>query len=100
MINWKIRFKSKVFWCTAIPAVLLLVKQVMAIFGVEIDINVLSDQLLDIVGTVFLILTLLGIVVDPTTDGIKDSELAMLYGHEAEHEELSTMGRGEMDEQQ
>ena len=100
MINWKVRFKSKVFWCAAIPAVLLLIKQVMAVFGVEIDINVLSDQLLDIVSTVFLILALLGIVVDPTTDGIRDSELAMMYEHEAEYDELNAMGRGEVDEQQ
>ena len=34
---------------------------------------------LDFVGTIFTILALLGIVVDPTTEGVSDSNQAMTY---------------------
>ena len=78
-INWDVRIKNKTFWIAFIPAVLLLVQQVCAIFGVAIDIAGLSEQLLGIVGTVFVILALLGIVTDPTTKGVSDSDQAMTY---------------------
>lgn len=93
-INWKVRCKNKAFWIAIIPAVLLLISQVLAIFGISWDYEQISSQLIAIVGTIFLILTLLGIVVDPTTDGINDSDLAMIYCHEDEHPEFSTMGEG------
>lgn len=94
-INWKVRCKNKAFWIAIIPAVLLLVNQVLAIFGINFDYEGISSQLIAIVGTIFLILTILGVVVDPTTDGVNDSELAMIYCHEHEHPEISCMGIGE-----
>lgn len=79
MINWRVRIKQKYFWISIIPAVLLLITQVCAVFGVNIDTAVISEQLLAIVNTVFIILAILGIVADPTTEGISDSSLAMTY---------------------
>ena len=79
MINIKVRIKQKWFWTSMIAAVLLLVTQVCAIFGVQIDAALLGEQLAAVVNTVFLILAILGIVVDPTTEGISDSALAMTY---------------------
>lgn len=73
-INWKVRFKNKAFWLAIVPALLLLVQQVCGIFGINIDIAALSEQLIAVIGTVFVILTLLGIVVDPTTDGMNDPD--------------------------
>lgn len=78
-MNIKARLKNKLFWVTAIPAVLLLVQQVLAIFGVGIEVAGLSDQLVSVVGTVFGLLALLGVANDPTTSGITDSKLAMSY---------------------
>lgn len=78
-INWKIRFKNKAFWVAIIPAALLLVQQVCAVFGVQLDFGELQSQLVAIVGTVFAILAILGIVADPTTAGMGDSEQAMGY---------------------
>lgn len=94
-VNWKVRIKNKAFWIALIPAVLLLARQICALFGVELDFNNISEQLVGIVETVFVILAILGIVVDPTTDGISDSDLAMIYEHEEEHPEIFTMGAGE-----
>lgn len=79
MINWKVRFRSKAFWLALIPAVLLLAQTVAAVFGYELDFGVLQGHLLDVVNAVFLVLTILGIVVDPTTAGFSDSALAMTY---------------------
>ena len=79
MINWKVRIKNKNFWLAIIPAVLLLITQVCAVFGIQIDTALIGEQLSAIVTTVFLILTILGIVTDPTTAGIGDSALAMTY---------------------
>lgn len=79
MINWKVRIKNKAFWITLIPAVILLVQLVAALFGFQIDLSDISGKLLAIVDAVFGILIIIGIVQDPTTKGIKDSDQAMKY---------------------
>lgn len=78
-INWIVRFKNKAFWVAIIPAILLLAQQICALFGVELNIAGLSDQLIAIVGTAFSVLTLVGIVNDPTVASLSDSEQAMSY---------------------
>lgn len=78
-INWKVRAKNKSFWVALIPALLLLVQQVLAVFGVTLDFGQLQDQLLAIVCTVFALLAILGIVADPTTVGVTDSIQALGY---------------------
>ena len=79
MINWTVRIKNKAFWVAFIPAVLLLAKQICALFGYNIEVAGLSEQLIDIVSTVFVLLALVGIVNDPTTKSLSDSALAMTY---------------------
>lgn len=78
-INWTVRLKNKAFWVAIVPAVLLLAQQVCGMFGVEIEIAGLSDQLLAIIGTVFAILSLIGVVNDPTVATLSDSNQAMTY---------------------
>lgn len=78
-INWKVRIKNKAFWVAVIPALLLLIRQIAQIFGYDIEIANLSEQLINIVGTVFVILALVGIVTDPTTKGVSDSTQALTY---------------------
>lgn len=79
MINWQVRIKSKQFWLALIPAVLLLVQVVAAVFGFELDLGDIGNKLLDVVNALFAVLAILGIVVDPTTDGVGDSAQAMTY---------------------
>lgn len=83
MINWKVRIKNKSFWLALIPAVLLLVQAVAALSGFELDLDFLSERLLAVVNAVFVVLTILGVVVDPTTQGIGDSERALGYDEPA-----------------
>lgn len=79
MINWTVRIKNKDFWLHLIPAVLLLVQVVGAVFGFTIDLGDLGNKLLAVVNAVFALLAILGIVNDPTTAGLKDSAQAMTY---------------------
>jgi phi LC3 family holin len=79
MINWKVRVKNKAFWIALIPAVLLLIQAVLALFNVTIDVTGIEAKLLAIVEAVFLLLAILGIVVDPTTHSIGDSTRALGY---------------------
>lgn len=83
MINWKVRLKNKSFWLALIPAVLLLIQAVAALFGFELDLDFLSERLLAVVNALFVVLTILGVVVDPTTQGVGDSERALGYDEPA-----------------
>ena len=78
-INWTVRLKNKAFWVAIVPAILLLIQQVCGMFGIKIEIAGLSDQLLAIIGTVFAILSLIGIVNDSTVATLSDSNQAMTY---------------------
>ena len=79
MINWNVRFKNKTFWLSLIPAVLLLVQVVAAVFGYTLDLGELGDKLLAVVNALFAVLTILGVVNDPTTAGVTDSAQALSY---------------------
>ena len=79
MINWKVRIRNKAFWLALIPAVLLLAQSVAAAMGFRLQLGDLGDKLLAIVNNLFALLAILGIVNDPTTAGISDSENAMTY---------------------
>lgn len=78
-INWKVRMKSKAFWISAVPAFLLLIQVIAVPFGYDFEIDKINGQLLDIVNAVFGFLTILGVVVDPTTHGVTDSNKVMTY---------------------
>ena len=78
-MNWKVRIKNKTFWLTVIPAVLLLIQVVAAVFGYTLDFGDLGNKLLAVVNAVFALLAILGVVNDPTTAGVADSEQALTY---------------------
>ena len=78
-INWKVRIRNKNFWLALIPALLLLVQLVAAPFGYKWDFGVLNQQLAAIINAVFALLSILGVVNDPTTAGSSDSAQALTY---------------------
>lgn len=78
-INWCVRLKNKTFWVALIPALVLLVQVVAALFGFTLDLTDVQQRILDVVNAVFVVLAVLGIVVDPTTEGVTDSAQAMKY---------------------
>ena len=78
-INWTVRFKNKVFWLAMIPATLMLIKSIANVFGFEIELSLIESNLLDVVEAVFVFLGIIGVVADPTTAGLGDSETALTY---------------------
>ena len=79
MINWKVRLKNRAFWAAAIPAALLLVQTIAALCGVTLDLAPLEEKLLAALNALFALLAVLGVVNDPTTAGLKDSQRALGY---------------------
>lgn len=76
-INWKVRIKNKV-WLAAIAA--LVVKfayEALAMF--EIFPAVGEEWVMNVINTVLALLSMLGVIIDPTTAGVSDSDRAMGY---------------------
>ena len=78
-INFLARAKNKLFWMALIPALFLLVQMVAAIFGFNFDLSELQGRVVAAVDALFAVLVILGVVVDPPTAGLCDSEQAMTY---------------------
>ena len=70
MINWKLRFKNKTTLLAIASTVILLIQQL----GFK-----LPDNIADVVNTFLTLLVLLGVINDPTTEGISDSPNALTY---------------------
>ena len=78
-INWRVRLKNKTFLLSLIPAVLLLVQVIAAVFGYTLYLGELGNKLLAVVNALFAVLSILGVVTDPTTKGVSDSTQALSY---------------------
>ncbi len=76
-INMKLRFKNKTVLTGLVGAVLLFVKQVTELFG--LDLSTQLEQVSALAGTIITLLVGLGVIVDPTTKGVKDSGIVKLY---------------------
>ena len=76
-INWKVRFRNPV-WVTSLIALMIsTVYQALAMF--EVAPAVTEDAVMQAVSAVVQMLTLMGVMIDPTTRGVGDSERAMSY---------------------
>lgn len=78
-INWTVRFQSKVFVISLVGLIFLLSQQVLSLFGIHWDYTIINEQVTAIIDTVFLLLALVGVIKDPTTEGLSDSEQALTY---------------------
>lgn len=76
-INWKLRFKNKATLTAILVATVALVYQVLGVFGVTPGIS--ENKVVELIGMTINLLCMLGIVVDPTTDGVSDSTQALDY---------------------
>lgn len=76
-INWILRLKNKATLTALIAAALAFGYQVAGIFGVVPPVA--QDELAQAAMLLVNLLVALGVVVDPTTAGIGDSERAMNY---------------------
>ena len=76
-INIEARLKNKVFLISISVLLISIIYKVLSLFGIAPSVD--ENALLEVVSMVIDFLALLGVVVDPTTKGINDSERAMTY---------------------
>ena len=76
-INWKVRLKNKAFLIGFGTLIIGFAYQVLAMFDVVPSVT--KDNLNELLMAVVSLLGILGVVVDPTTDGLNDSDRAMTY---------------------
>lgn len=76
-INLKVRLKNKTWLLSMASATVLFGYQICGLLGIVPTVT--EDQVINMVGLFLNILVGLGIVVDPTTAGISDSNRAMSY---------------------
>jgi len=76
-INWKVRLKSGPFWVGLVSLVLTLVYTLLNMAGIVPQFE--QKQIMDIAVMLLQILAFVGVVSDPTTKGLSDSEQAMRY---------------------
>ncbi|WP_461241655.1 phage holin [Staphylococcus aureus] len=76
-INWKLRFKNKAVLTGLVGALLLFIKQVTDLFG--LDLSTQLNQASAIIGAILTLLTGIGVITDPTSKGVSDSSIAQAY---------------------
>lgn len=76
-INWKIRFKNKIWLSSFFSAVIAFTYTILDLFHIIPDINEIT--ILRFIDAVLMILSLLGVIIDPTTSGVDDSKRAQGY---------------------
>ena len=76
-INWKVRLKNKVWLGSFLSLIVGFVYSMLALFDVFPEVT--ESLVLQLMNQVLTFLGLIGVIVDPTTAGIGDSERAMGY---------------------
>lgn len=76
-INWKIRLKNKAFWIMICPMIVAFIYQVLAAFNVVPKIS--ENLIVELIMMLINLVAAMGIIVDPTTKGLSDSNRALGY---------------------
>ena len=76
-INWKVRFKNPVWLASFFGLLIGFVFNMLALFDIYPSFT--KAQVTEIVTQVLEFLGLIGVLVDPTTVGVSDSNRAMTY---------------------
>ncbi len=76
-INWKVRLRNKTWLASVLALVVSFVYDLLAMADFVPPLS--QDWLMSLIQTLLTLLTALGVVIDPTTDGAADSDRAMNY---------------------
>ena len=76
-LNWKVRFKNKVWLGSFFSLIVGFVYSMLALFDVFPEVT--QSLVLQLLNQVLTFMGLIGVIVDPTTAGLGDSERAMGY---------------------
>ena len=76
-INWKVRFMNKVWLGSFLSLVIGFIYSLLALFDVFPAVT--QNLVVQLLNQVLTFLGLIGVIVDPTTAGVGDSDRAMGY---------------------
>lgn len=76
-INWIVRFKNKVWLASFLSMVLTFVYSILGMF--DIYPQVTKNDVAEVINIVLMLLSTIGVINDPTTKGLSDSNRAMTY---------------------
>ena len=76
-VNWKVRFKNRIWLSSVICTVISFAYNILGML--DIFPAVTQNSIVQIVNEVLLFLSLIGVIADPTTEGLSDSKRAMSY---------------------
>lgn len=76
-VNWKVRFKNKTWLGMFLSLIIGFIFNLLKMF--DIVPVVTENSIMQLVSQVLTFLGLIGVLVDPTTAGIGDSERALSY---------------------
>lgn len=76
-LNWRVRFKNKVWLGSFLSLIVGFVYSMLALFDVFPEVT--ESLVLQLLNQVLTFLGLIGVIVDPTTAGLEDSDRAMSY---------------------
>jgi len=76
-LNWKVRFKNKIWLGSFLSLIVSFVYSMLGLFDIFPDVT--RNNVIEILNQVLTFLGLIGVLVDPTTAGLGDSERAMGY---------------------
>lgn len=76
-INWKVRFKNKIWLGSFISLIIGFIYSMLALFDVFPPVT--QNAVMQVVNQVLTFLGLIGVLMDPTTEGLSDSNRAMQY---------------------
>lgn len=76
-INWKVRLQNKTFWVTIIPIVAAIFFTILSFFGVVPKVS--QNEIVNVLMLIVELLSVVGVVIDPTTSGASDSDKALTY---------------------
>lgn len=76
-LNWKVRFKNKIWLGSFLSLIVSFVYSMLGLFDVFPAVT--RNNVIEILNQILTFLGLIGVLVDPTTAGLGDSERAMGY---------------------
>ena len=91
-LNWKVRFKNKVWLAAFLSTIITFIYTILAMLDIFPIIT--KNTVLQIVDYVLMLLSLVGVIVDPTTSGVGDSRRALSYEEPWVDEDVSEDGVG------
>lgn len=92
MLNFKTRLKNKAFLAGLASVIVAAIYQVLGMCGITPAVS--QSDVINIISLLLTLLAGLGVIVDPTTEGIKDSDRVLARGKMDYDGEVASMGAG------